>query len=281
MENNNEDLSVEEILSSIKDILEEDVEKKGEFNPDSVVEEDDIIELSESQIIADPTDLGDDDISELPAMAENTVDVESEPVFEESFSDFVVPSPQDFALEPEVVNEPELASEPDLENISDELEKILGGSFDEPSVQEIESQLEVESEIEIEPEVKIEIEPEIEPIPQPIFEPKPEPKEDKEDAVDTSAEIISNFAKMFSAAKVEPVEEEKPVTDYAPATHTGDLSKTLEDMVLELMAKKVDGINFNSLANFEVKLWLNQNLQAIVERVVKQELEMVMKKAGQ
>ncbi len=79
----------------------------------------------------------------------------------------------------------------------------------------------------------------------------------------TSVEIINNFAKMFSATPV--------VVDDV----------VLEDVLQKEIAKKVMDINFDNIANAQIKKWLNDNLSLVVEKVVKEKLEEVLAKNGQ
>ena len=113
----------------------------------------------------------------------------------------------------------------------------------------------------------------------------------KADTADVSAGIISNFAKMF--AREEPVET-APAADETPnITTVGNTGKTLEEFVLESISKVIgqeisrqwnDGADFRALAEAEInrqtKEWINDNLPALVEKVVKQEIERVIAKVG-
>ena len=123
-------------------------------------------------------------------------------------------------------------------------------------------------------------------------QPVMEPEAAADSAVDVSANIISNFAKMFSrddtpAPAVDV--SEKPVEIAAP----GNTSKTLEEFVLDAVIKVVggeirrqwnDGAGFKSFAEAEIvrqtEKWINDNLPALVEKVVKQEIERVIAKVG-
>lgn len=118
-------------------------------------------------------------------------------------------------------------------------------------------------------------------------------------AVDASASIISNFAKMF-AAKSDKKSEEKenaaPVVPLAPIAADDDLgnvSKTLEDIIKDtikqmigaaVMAKFAENTDINRYAQEEIKVqtkaWLDKNLPAVVEAAVQKEIERVMAKVG-
>lgn len=132
----------------------------------------------------------------------------------------------------------------------------------------------------------------------PIMESQPIPAystEPQTDAVDVSASIISNFAKMFSKGNTESVENQ-PANIEAPVEiikELGDGSKTIEDVVAGVIRNIIgdevaknwnQGIDYGQLAKEEInrqtKLWLDKNLPVIVEKTVKQEIERVMAKVG-
>ena len=113
------------------------------------------------------------------------------------------------------------------------------------------------------------------------------------EAVDASANIISNFAKMFSHGGIS--EKPQPVVEPVVATITapGNTSTTLEEFVLSAITKVIgqeiskqwnDGADFKTFAEAEVirqtKDWINNNLPNLVEKVVKQEIERVIAKVG-
>lgn len=106
---------------------------------------------------------------------------------------------------------------------------------------------------------------------------------------DISANIISNFAKMFSRE-----EKQEPVTKV----ETPEIIKptvgghSLEDFVFEIikngitneMNAQLNSPEFKALINSEVNRqvasWINENLPTLVEKVVKREIERVVAKAG-
>lgn len=117
----------------------------------------------------------------------------------------------------------------------------------------------------------------------------------KEDAVDLSASIINNFAKMFA----EKQEENQPAAaPVFPETQTevdiampdkmpiGNGALTLEDIVKQTVRSVVEKNlqSINQIATQEIsrqtKAWLDANLPKMVEAVVKQEIERVMVKVG-
>ena len=120
-----------------------------------------------------------------------------------------------------------------------------------------------------------------------------EPETPDTEAVDASANIISNFAKMFSHGGI--IEKPQPVVEPVVATITapGNTSTTLEEFVLSAITKVIgqeiskqwnDGADFKTFAEAEVirqtKDWINSNLPNLVEKVVKQEIERVIAKVG-
>ena len=95
---------------------------------------------------------------------------------------------------------------------------------------------------------------------------------------------MSNFAKMFS-------HEEKP--DEPKIVSVGNSSKTLEDFVVdairaaigkEISAKWNNGVDFNNFAEAEIKhqveLWITNNMNGLIEDIVKKEVERVIAKVG-
>lgn len=113
----------------------------------------------------------------------------------------------------------------------------------------------------------------------------------KADAADVSAGIISNFAKMF--AREEPAAPAPVQDETVKITAAGNTGKTLEEFVLEAISKVIgqeisrqwnDGAAFKALAEAEInrqtREWINDNLPALVEKVVKQEIERVIAKVG-
>ncbi len=120
-----------------------------------------------------------------------------------------------------------------------------------------------------------------------------EPETPDTEAVDASANIISNFAKMFSHGGI--IEKPQPVVEPVVATITapGNTSTTLEEFVLSAITKVIgqeiskqwnDGADFKTFAEAEIirqtKEWINSNLPGLVEKVVKQEIERVIAKVG-
>lgn len=125
-----------------------------------------------------------------------------------------------------------------------------------------------------------------------------EPTNNNIDAVDVSANIINNFAKMFAQnheEKPEPKVEAPKVElkKTIPNLPIGSASLTIEDMVKDVIHSVVgewikdnlnQDISVKEIANKEVakqtQTWLNDNLPAMVEAIVKKEIERVMAKVG-
>ncbi len=112
----------------------------------------------------------------------------------------------------------------------------------------------------------------------------------KQDTTDVSANIISNFAKMFSREDNVPSSSADSLPEISSV---GSTSKTLEEFVLDSIVKVVGkeisqqwngGADFKSFAEAEIirqtKEWINDNLPSVVEKVVKQEIERVIAKVG-
>ncbi len=357
MSEENQDTEMEDILSSIKNILEEDQQSQANSTATPVAEPDvlgdvlnasaevdDILELSQDMrlseiedvaaetVTAEETGLEVDPLDEIASAQVEEVDslLSDEPLtsteealsplnIEDDTSDSffeeisTVPAPE--PLE-EVASEPVNGAEPFFEPISEVEAEPANESepFFEPEPKP-EAEVEPESAIEpepepspepeaiIEPEADIvaepeaELEPEVMAEPEPIIEPEPEPEPDPEpktekttdNVVDVSANIISNFAKMFSHE--EPVAQVEPVS--APITSAGNVGKTLEEFVLEAITKVIgqeiktqwnNGAEYQAFAEAEIirqtKEWINDNLPMLVEKVVKQEIERVIAKVG-
>lgn len=124
------------------------------------------------------------------------------------------------------------------------------------------------------------------PVPQPA--PAAAVKEVSEEAIDASAGIINNFAKLFA-------EKQQQEANAAPAATAGIAAKVdaavaeqnISDMVKNAIVSQVKiclDSNFEKLAADiiaeQTQNWLNQNLAAIVEKTVAREIERVIAKVG-
>lgn len=310
-EDNNQDMAMEDILSSIKNILEDD--EAGNAAGTAPAEEPLIDEAAEVNV---------DDILELsPDMK-----VAAEPVAEP-----VAPAPENINLEAELgdvrtlelggetdfqINDSEAAAQGVQANVGLGWEDFESDPFDaevkDSPEEETELVLPVEEtlpvdEIVLEPESAAEFQPEpvavpesvavYEPEPEVAAEPEPQPVREAEepaaDAVDVSANIINNFAKMFSHA--EPKAEPAPVAELPaePVRAIGDGAKTIEDVVADVIRRIIGAEvekNWRGQADYDTyareviaaqaKAWLDANLPSVVEAIVKQEIERVMAKVG-
>lgn len=117
-----------------------------------------------------------------------------------------------------------------------------------------------------------------------------------EDVADVSANIINNFAKLFAKEETPAPEAVRPSSlGIAPVSENirlGNASQTLEDvlkvtlqgLVADWVSGAKNNIDLYDLVSKEVarqtKVWLDANLPAVVEGVVKKEIERVMVKVG-
>ena len=196
------------------------------------------------------------------------------------------------ALEPEA--EPVVALEPEAEPLvalEPEAEPIEALEPEAEPIEALESEAEPLVALEPEDEPIVALEPEDEPIV--ALEPEAEPvvalEPEKEDA---SVDIINNFAKMFAQEETpKPEVVAAPVAE--PIKILGDGSKTIEDVVSSVIKQIIgeevatnwkNGLDYDVLARQEIqrqtKEWLDNNLPAVVEKIVKQEIERVMAKVG-
>ena len=255
--------NMEEILSSIKNILEEDEKQQNDNGltvKEDVVDEilnseigDDIFELSQDMRISD-ADMSTDDINaetakninqqETASVADDITDWRrSEPTFEEP-----TPADEPVFTEAPTFEEPAPADEPVF---------TAAPTFEEPA-----------------------------PADEPVFA-----EANSQEPTDVSTGMMSNFAKLFSH------DEEIEASDYSKTTDsqitmTGDTSKTLEQFVLDAVVKvvgseikkKLNETDFQSVVKAEIekqtKEWLENNIQTIVDEKIKQEIERVVAKVN-
>lgn len=347
-ENQQEDMSMEDILSSIKDILNNDEENTKESNPSqvssasdskeneisleeslsqSLVKEDssddDVYDLSKSMIINEPLPqdlaadkLFEDELDETGPVFdiddENAEDVKLPEVSTKDDADFSLDLPEDDAfplLDDEEEKTPEIKQEqPQEDEIS--LDVVLNAAnnalaedvaFEEPQAEVLPQEPAEEDNEKIKEEISRELESLKQEQAQVSFEKEVKAEEpvkaQAEDATDVSADIISNFAKMFAekAPQQEEVayEEEKVEQPKENINLIGDGSKTIEDVVKDAIkeivmanvnAEMTKNVDIVSLAKEEIraqaKAWIAQNLPAIVNAAVKEEMERVMAKVG-
>lgn len=375
-EEKQDDLSMEDILSSIKNILTEDnalqpvvqeskpievaEEKQMEVRPIAakVLEpqtaidsepEDDVFQLSKSMMI-DETDPFNIAAKEEKLEADNddldlSLDFDIDDLQLPNFDDIEEKAPQ--AVPQPIISQPIL--DEDINNLLDTNIDVDADPFDiehEESNNEdifnIEAEPETKPIFNTEPMIDIEAEPIYEPespmviednfinetvVENPyqdttpsvfvdeetieevsVFSPRFEEVETQDisipeesvnvDAVDVSANIINNFAKMFAQNHEEKpeVKAEFSKVEYnesMPNLPIGSASLTIEDMVKDVIENVVgkwvrDNLNqdvsVKEIANTEVarqtQSWLNANLPTMVEAIVKKEIARVMAKVG-
>ena len=110
------------------------------------------------------------------------------------------------------------------------------------------------------------------------------------DAVDVSASIINNFAKIFADNKSDMIvtksEKVSPSVKLGADSTLSDMVKaTIRDMlseqIINTLAKDIDiKTLMSSEVSVQIKQWLDRNLPTMVENIVKKEIERVMVKAG-
>ena len=303
---NTADKTMEEILASIKDILEED------SNDNSLPVEDTLtpaiqIDLSDVKEEAPEPVMNTQDI--LANIGAKVLQEQADPVAEviDSFSsDIGVDDIIDLSSDQIVSKQepkPEMVPEPEPEPVP----------MPEPKV---ETTFEPKPEPVPMPEPKLEIKPE--PMPEPIQEPKPEPvvqseAQIKQSSIDVSAGIINDFAKFFAQSQqTAPVTEHKPlkiepvksyIPEPKPATSLEDvvsqavksiltqelISSALEEVAKEYISKHLIGelINTSELEEIaksqiskQATIWLEQNLPQVVNNIVQSEINRVMEKVG-
>ena len=334
MADDNQNAEMEDILSSIKNILEEDEQSKSaaiknpEDEPDVLSDVlqtssdvDDILELSPEMRVADERAL-EPVISETAEdNADNAVDVVAAVTGEETADPFAVDAdPTDFMAADSAV-EPIAETEPVIEENAAPAEADVFELPAEPETVETSAVAEVEDFLPPVAEDTPIVEPTLSPEPEtatvepqsaslpaedeadssaavvaetPLEDRQPltEPEAAADSAVDVSANIISNFAKMFSRDDT-PAPAASVAEPSVEIAAPGNTSKTLEEFVLDAVIKVVggeirrqwnDGAGFKSFAEAEIvrqtEKWINDNLPALVEKVVKQEIERVIAKVG-
>lgn len=341
-EEQQDDLSMEDILSSIKDILDKDSEeqsgKGSETNAVSVAAqpevpvaaaveaaadaEEDVYDLSASMIIDDSLldASGDDDVidlklddvdvnisdvaADLAADDINIPEVVAEPVIEP-----VISAEEDLSdLKLEIEAEPIFSPEDDVAGTANEL-RLPQDSVDVGALLAVPEEnnaapvvAEVSSAQMEEQDVAENIDDILNSASKVIYaDSKAEEKVEsvsapEADATDVSANIISNFAKMFAEkAPAEPVSEAKEEQKIAaaPIKLLGNGSRTIEQVVEDVIkgiigesvsAELNSSIDIADYAKEEIKAqtkaWLEAKLPSIVEAAVQKEIERVMAKVG-
>ena len=273
MAEDNQEAEMEDILSSIKNILEEDEQNKSVSVKSSEPVEKDVLD---NVLASSDTN----DILELsPEMR-----VSEEPL----------PQPEKDSAERDIVAS--VMDEPIINPLADDADPtdIIAMEKQVTADENSDDSFLNEKEPFVEPTVAPEPEIVADAAPEPFVEPSAATEAAADSAVDVSAGIISNFAKMF--AKGKETENETRTVEITPSSEIiapGDTSKTLEQFVQDAIMKAIgneilrqwnNGSDFKSFAEAEVirqtEKWLNDHLPALVEKVVKQEIERVMVKVG-
>lgn len=318
-EENTQDMAMEDILSSIKNILEEDqVNEQSVVEPNITTEDvDDVLELSQDMRLPDVDTLTQEinldaelDEVKIPQLdiTENSVSNEND-VFnldssdDNSISELLSEPDTGFAEEVSIpteitdITETKEFSTEDFSNSFQETENIVDNFEPAPILQPQEDVVAIADQVIDDvavnnvPIVENDI---IETDVQEEAIPEPETIENNENAVDASASIINNFAKMFAKEEAAAQQQQNSL----PATENkinllGDGSKTIEDVVCsvikQIIADEV-AANWQKFADYEnfakqeislyTQKWIDKNLPSIVEKIVKQEIERVMAKAG-
>ena len=299
-EEKQEDMSMDEILSSIKNILSDGAETPIATPAENTIPETDVsvmnIDVSDTASVDLELDDTDDGILDLTAdMRVSSFDVE--PVVEpehisvednvdidlnNELSDISIDVPDsprtinkdDLIIEEDISSDPIYSPEED--DMSQPLYHTTSDVVDDmPEVSPVVSDFMVET-LPEEPEAYTK--PDIS-----------EPTENEVDTADVSASIINNFAKIFAGSQeVKTPAPQKVSADIKLGTDLtlSDMVKlVIRDMIAENMIKNViSETDIKALvteeASSQVKSWLNSNLPSMVEAIVKKEIERVMVKAG-
>ena len=312
VEEKQENMSMDEILSSIKNILSEGSETSSENEATSMSDVETTVmnigvpDTSSVDLALDETDDGVLDLTEdmrvmtdSPSVVNDTslpseenIDISDE-LLNVGFSEEIEPTIEmntSEDIEPEVISEPtisfpeDIASDPIYTPEEDDETLSLGEVdilSDTPDVASVTNDFNVETILEpyIAEEPK-NIEPEV----------ISEPTENNVDTTDVSASIINNFAKIFADNQEEKVVAQMPKVSSSiklgeDATLSDIVKSSIRDMIAQDMIMNiVSQTDIKSLATAEVseqvKSWLNANLPSMVEAIVKKEIERVMVKAG-
>lgn len=277
-ENNyQEDLSVEDILSSIKNILvdengapiENSVEPEitdtqiniAENNINTEIE--DVFNLDDSMIVPEATSEKEDDITSL---LEETSETPIEA------SEIIIPSVNENTQQTNIDIEQtlELSENIDINNILSSISPEEGHDIELQSEDNLLSQEQEDVTLTINTDEESAL---------------------KEETVDASASIINNFAKVFAEKQQEhnqqTTETSTKDTPIAQSIQSSIEQVGIGDMVKDAITKQVrESLNNHfeqiatSIISKQTQQWLNDNLAAIVERTVAKEIERVIAKVG-
>lgn len=228
-------------------------------------------------IESEPIYSSEDDALSIESGFTGSDNEEEEPAFEESIiDDATLNAILDAQPEDPVMEAPE--EEDDFVEPTDNVyEAAVENQANEPAEEDVSKQEEAEDVLHTEPAAV-----------------QSEATEDE--AVDLSASIISNFAKMFADNQQEKTAElphetvkEKLASQAMDKIDLGNGSLTIEaivrDVVTEIVEKNLEAdYNFAKTASEEIakqtKVWLSHNLPKIVEATVQKEIERVMAKVS-
>ncbi len=336
MTDDNENMEVDDILSSIKSILEEDEDDKNvnhvevssssdESDAVAIDGTDDIIELSDDMRIGEtgddvaeinqveegsPLDLAIGDIdsdenkvsetenSSMIITEENDItvaDVQDKPVDEndvnagvENKEKIVSTNDGDEGVNFTVEQPVDTEQEPHQEDVVTDSENNESNNIEDVNAEAAET-TESETGLSIEPQ-KEDVQKDLETNQEVAYSEVKEADVEADDAVDVSANIISNFAKMFAKGGNA---EKKKVVEMPQIIGLGQGNRTLEDFVKDAIVKVIgddiakkwnNGADYYSMAEAEIKRqvkeWMNNNLPIMIEKIVKEEIARVIEKVG-
>ena len=245
-ETNQEELSVEDILSSIKDIL---VDENG-----APIEQPQTTPQIEPEI---PTNIS----QPQTQIEEDVFDLDSSMIVEET-------SPA------EDINQLLASTPSEPEEIKEETPINIADSIDIEQTLDIANKLDINEISNINEILKEEATAPVAPVDD-------EKSEVEEETIDTSAGIINNFAKLF-AEKQQATTSEQPAENNTK-TNTQDIANLLKQTIINQVKVSMDS-NFDRIAGKiiteQTQQWLNQNLATIVEKIVAKEIERVIAKVG-
>ncbi len=303
-EDNNQDMAMEDILSSIKNILEEDAADQKEapvtaeeplIDEKAEVNVEDILELSPDMRVEEALSVP---VNETVEGEDINLEEELNNVNSSELSgseDFVITDPEangDQGVQSNVgLGWEDFDSDPfdaEPKSVSDELPEEPLAPIERASTDEEKNSVDIQEPQVVQAETVVET---------PVIETDTvqRAKENKaeSDAVDVSASIISNFTKMFSQKEPETPKEPIVSLPAEPIKVIGEGAKTIEDVVADVIRQIIGSEvekNWRSQANYDdyareviaaqTKSWLDANLPAVVEAIVKQEIERVMAKVG-
>lgn len=245
---NQEDLSVEDILSSIRNIL---VDENGNT-------------ITETQTVSEEPTIS---LPEVPQAVEEKV---NDDIFDLDAS-MIVPSNDEqnieTLLETPIQEAKSIADSIDIEetiNMATRTDfKIPDIAIPEPAPVKTEAPA---------------------PRPMPITEPT-QTSHVQESTIDTSADIINNFAKLFAEKQQNtPVKEpEQQQTTASALDKENGMTALIQQTIVKQVQQSIDA-NLQQWAHdaitAQTQAWLDKNLPTIVEKIVAREIERVIAKVG-